>query len=148
MSNSGIRSQIVAEHGELRALVPHVESLAKQFEESAPEGHDLAKPLREAGLALYQKFAEHLDHEQALLEPVLRAAGPEGRRMALSLEHEHREQRELLDFLLRRLQEQPTPTLLIARQLQNFTNFLRLEMDHEEKTMLSPELLGDSEPGA
>jgi iron-sulfur cluster repair protein YtfE (RIC family) len=148
MSKSQIRSEIVAEHGELRELLPEVASLAEQFEQAAPGAHDLGRRLREAGLALYQKFAAHMDHEQQLLEPALRAAGAEGERLARRLEHEHHEQRELLDYLLTRLREQPTPTVLIARQLQNFTNFLRFEMDHEEKTLLAPEILRDPQDRA
>ena len=144
MSNSQIRSEIVAEHVELRGLLPRIESLAQQFEQAPPEAHGLGGQLRDAGLALYEKFAAHLDREQELLEPVLRTAGAEGERLARRMEHEHDEQRKLLDYLLTRLREQPTPTIVIARQLQNFTHFLRFEMDHEEQTMLSPEILGDS----
>jgi iron-sulfur cluster repair protein YtfE (RIC family) len=142
---SRIRSEIVAQHAELRALLPKVESLAEQFERAAPDARDLGVRLREAGLALYEKFGAHLDHEQQLLEPVLRAAGAEGERRARRLEHEHREQRELLHFLLHRLREQPEPTLLLARQLQDFAQFLRFEMDHEEESLLSPAVLGDAE---
>ena len=138
-----VRSEILRQHQELRGLLPRVETLAEQFERSEGEAPDLARELREAGLALYEKFGEHLDSEQELLEPALQRAGERGQRLLRRLEHEHREQRELLGYLLSRLRERPEPTILLSRQLHNFANYLRLEMEHEEKTLLVPELLGD-----
>lgn len=147
VSANQIRDEIVAQHSSLRALLPRIESLAEEFEQ-ASEAEDLGSRLRDAGLALYELFGAHLVREQELLEPVLRAAGPEGQRLARRLGHEHREQRQLLDYLLTRLLEQPAPTVVIARQLTSFTHFLRIEMDHEEETVLASSILGDSGDGA
>lgn len=138
-----IRREILAQHLELRSLLPEVEDLAGRFERAADEDEELGVALREAARILYEKFGSHLDREQELLEPALQGAGPQGERMARRLAHEHREQRELLRYLLRRLQQHPAPTLLVARQIVDFAGFLRVEMDHEERTMLSPALLGD-----
>jgi hypothetical protein len=66
---------------------------------------------------LYDKFGAHLDSEQALLEPVLRKSGLVGERLANRLRNEHHEQRELLKYLMARLEQQPEPTILIAREL-------------------------------
>lgn len=141
---SQVRSEIVEQHVEIRGLLPRVEALAKQFEEALDDAPELSRRLREAGLALYEKFGAHLDREEELLEPVLRAAGPHGDKLAQHLVREHHEQRELLQYLLTRLQEHPSPTILLARQLHDFASYLRVEMEDEEKTLLAPEILGDS----
>jgi hypothetical protein len=143
VSASEIRSNIVGQHAELKELLVEIEALAKRFEHAVETG-DVGAELREKGLALYQKFGAHLDSEQALLEPALRQVGPEGERLAHRLRSEHREQRELLKYLIARLEHHPEPTILIARELQNFTGFLRFEMVHEEETMLSEAILGSS----
>ena len=46
-------------------------------------------------------------------------------------------------YLVGRLEGHPEPTLLIARELEHFADFLRLEMVHEEESLLSPTLLGE-----
>jgi hypothetical protein len=43
-----------------------------------------------------------------------------------------------------RLVQHPEPTILIARELQHFSGFLRYEMAHEEETLLSPSVLKDT----
>jgi iron-sulfur cluster repair protein YtfE (RIC family) len=143
---SPIRREILAQHAELRQLLHGVEDVAKRFEEAAGEDPELGAHLQERGLALYETFGRHLDREQELLTPVLRAAGAEGERLLNRLEHEHHEQRELLKFLLGRLRQYPHPTIVIARELQTFGGFLRFEMNHEEEALLSPEVLRSGDP--
>ena len=140
---SQVRGEILIQHAEIRQMLSEVEDLAKRFEETAAEGPDLGKGLHERGLALYEIFGRHLDREQELLTPALRAAGAQGAQLLNRLEHEHREQRELLKFLLARLRQYPYPTIVIARELQNFGGFLRFEMNHEEEALLSPEVLSN-----
>jgi iron-sulfur cluster repair protein YtfE (RIC family) len=141
-----IRREILAQHAELRQLLHAVEDVAKRFEEVSGEDPELGKTLQERGLALYDTFGRHLDREQELLTPALQALGAEGERLLNRLEHEHHEQRELLKFLLGRLRQYPHPTIVIARELQNFGGFLRFEMNHEEEALLSPEVLRSGDP--
>ena len=141
MSGSEIRSRIAGQHAELRKLLREIETLAKRFEQSAGNTPAVGNQLHERGLALYEKFGAHLESEQELLEPALRRTGPEGERLANRLRNEHHEQRELLKYLIARLEQSPEPTILIARELQHFAGFLRHEMAHEEETMLSPAAL-------
>lgn len=136
-----IRREILAQHTEIRRMLREVEDLAKRFEEAAAEDPELGRELYEQGLAFYETLGRHLDREQELLTPALRAALPQGGRLLNRLEHEHHEQRELLNFLLARLRQYPHPTIVIARELQNFGGFLRFEMNSEEQTLLSPEVL-------
>lgn len=142
MSESPVRSEIVAQHDEMRSLVRDVEELAKRFERALGDDSDLGSQLHARGLELYEKFGSHLDREQELLEPVLRRAGANGEKLARRLLNEHHEQRELLKYLLRRLSQYP-PTLLIARELQHFAGFLRFEMSQEEANLLTPSVLGE-----
>jgi hemerythrin-like domain-containing protein len=137
---SEVRRRILEEHGALRAaldaLVPVAERFERDDEKAGPE-------LREGALALYELFAAHLEHEENALEPALRGRGADGGRLADRLSHEHREQRALLSYLTRRLQARPTPTLLVAREVRHFAEYLRLDMAHEEATLLSAAALGE-----
>lgn len=143
MARRAIRSEILAEHDEMRKLLDQVDALATRSElASEEEEPEPSAQLRECGLALYERFGAHLDHEQSLLEPVFERRGAQGKRMARRLATEHHEQRELLRYLLKRLSSQP-PTTLIARELRHFANFLRFEMRQEEERLLTPEALGE-----
>ena len=142
MAKRGIRSEILAEHDEMRKLLDQVEALATRFELASDEEPELGAQLHEHGLALYGRFGAHLDREQSLLEPVFERRGAQGERMARRLATEHHEQRELLRFLLKRLASQP-PTTLIAHELRHFAKFLRFEMRQEEERLLTPEALGE-----
>ncbi len=142
MGGSEIRSEIAGQHAELKELLGEIETLAKRFEQSAGNTPAVGNQLHNRGLALYKKFGAHLESEQELMEPALRKAGPEGEQLAHRLRNEHREQRELLKYLIARLEQHPEPTILISRELQHFAGFLRLEMVHEEETMLSAAVLG------
>jgi len=141
VSGGQVRREILEQHAELTQMLGEVEELAKRFEATAADDPDLGRDLHDRGLAFYETFGRHLDREQELLTPALRAAGARGARLLNRLEHEHHEQRELLTFLLGRLRQYPHPTIVIARELQNFGGFLRFEMNHEEEVMLSPEVL-------
>jgi len=142
MDAKAIRVQIIGEHTALKELLAEVEGLARKFEQLVEGDVAVGKQLHSLGLTLYEKFGTHLDNEQGLLEPALRATGRTGERLANRLAHEHHEQRELLRYLIARIEKHPVPTILIARELQNFAGFLRVEMAHEEETMLTAEVLG------
>ena len=144
MGVSEIRAEIVGQHAELRELLGEIEILAERFENSTENDGDAGHDLRDRGLVLYEKFGVHMDREQDLLEPPLRKSGPAGERVAKRLRNEHHEQRELLQYLMVRLEQQPEPTVLIARELQHFAGFLRYEMAREEETLLSPSVLRDT----
>jgi hemerythrin-like domain-containing protein len=134
-----IRRSILEEHEHLRRLLAELEPVLQAFE---AEESGVGSKLRERGLALYERLARHLDSEQDLVTPALRASGPDGDRRADRLAHEHREQRELLRYLMSRLDTQDQPTLLVAREVRSFIAYLHLDMAHEEETMLTDEILG------
>jgi hemerythrin-like domain-containing protein len=133
MSGEKIREAILAEHGQLRRMLDELAPLADRFE-TGETGVGVA--LRDAARALYETFAAHLAREEHSLEPALRGLGTEGQRMADRLAREHAEQRELLTYLVGRLRNAANPTLLVAREVRNFIEYLRLDMTHEETTLL------------
>jgi hemerythrin-like domain-containing protein len=142
MKATEIRDRILEQHEELREMLADLETLAKEFQ---PGGPVAAAPLRERGLALYAKLSDHLDFEDDLLVAALRAVGEGGEERAEDLAAEHREQRELLEFLIDRLTHERRPTVLVARELRGFIECLREDMEDEEATLLVPEVLADVE---
>jgi hemerythrin-like domain-containing protein len=135
-----VRDLVCDEHSTLREMLDGIEHLSLQFEQGDERVGDT---LREQGLALYQCFAAHLKMEDSVLGPALRDSGAEGQRAAKRLGHEHHEQQQLISYLLGRLDQQRAPTLLVARELRSFAEYLRLDMQHEETNLL-PSLVPES----
>jgi hemerythrin-like domain-containing protein len=144
MKASEVRKQVLEDHTALRGMLDEIEQLADEFEHGNAE---VEKTLRDRGLALYERFSTHLDLEDSTLAQALRSFAPSGEELADRLAREHEEQRELLRFLIRRLEEQSRPTILVARELRNFAGYLRYDMDHEEQTMLGEDVLSDRAAG-
>jgi hemerythrin-like domain-containing protein len=140
MRPSQIRERILGEHDTLREMVSGLAELANRFD---PERDDAAAELRKAGFECLETFAAHLDTEDGLLIPVLATIPEEGPVLAERLRREHHEQRELLEFLVRRLEDNQRPTSLVVNELHNFAEYLRLDMSHEEATILREDLLRD-----
>lgn len=141
MSNAEIRTRILDDHSMLRGRLDRIEALANRFETG---GSEVGKELREEGLALFEVFAAHLAYEDAQLVPALRMLPEKGGELATRLEREHREQRELLHYLVGRLATENRPTTLVARELQAFSSYLRIDMSHEESTILEGGILDDA----
>lgn len=135
-----VRQRVLEEHAEIRPLLDGVEKLAQRFEHGEEQ---VGRDLRKRGFGLYERLAAHMDVEEELLLSRLRGAGDRGRQLAERLAREHAEQRELLEYLLGRLGESTLPTLLIARELVSFVEYVRLDMSHEEHTLLANDLLAD-----
>jgi iron-sulfur cluster repair protein YtfE (RIC family) len=144
---SEVRREIAAQHAALRELLAEIDALVREFERAGEGAHDLGRRLHDRGFALYERFRAHLGSEQTLLEPALQRAGEAGRKLARRLANEHHEQRELLKYLVARLEQHPDPTLTMVRELEHFARFLRFEMEQEEESMLAPGLLEGGEGG-
>ena len=140
MKPSQVRERVLDDHMELRDLIEAVEALSDAFEKG---GDASGIALREHATALYEVFAAHLSLEDAFLIPALREIPEAGAAMADRLEREHREQRELILYLLGRLQQQERPTSLVANEVRSFAEYLRSDMMHEEATILNESLLRD-----
>ena len=135
-----VRSVVLAEHDEIRPMLDEVEALADRFESG---GSELGRTLRERGFYLYQRLGAHLELEERLLATLLRRAGARGAELADRLVREHAEQHELLGYLLERLGESTMPTLVIARELRSFVDYIRGDMAYEERTLLAEDVLHD-----
>jgi hemerythrin-like domain-containing protein len=136
-----VRERILREHAELRTRLEEIDTLLRECELDA----DAVVRLRERGLALYRRLSEHIELEDRMLVPTLRA-GIDGPQRAADLQRTHAEQRELLTFLVDRLEEQNRPAVLTVRELRNFADYLREDMNHEEFALLNRLTLPVREP--
>lgn len=133
------RLRVIEEHQKLRGMLDHLDELTKRF--SADE--EVGDELREAGASLFEVLAAHLALEDSVLVPALVDSVEGGAQLADRLQREHTEQREMLRFLVRRLEEENRPTALIWNELKSFSGYLRRDMRHEEETILREGLLPD-----
>ncbi len=140
LTAEAVRGLVLGEHAELRPMLEEIEMLAERFE---TRDESVGRTLRQRGFDFHKRFSGPLELEERDLAPRLRCAGDRGRKLAEHLGHEHREQRELLQYLLARLGESTIPTLLIARELRNFVSYVRLDMEHEEGDLLAEDVLHD-----
>jgi hypothetical protein len=125
-----VHERILGEHRVLRAMTAEVQRLVERFERGDPAS---AEPLRGAARDLYLRFEAHLSLEDAVLVPALRRL--RGAAAAEALRREHAGQRELLDFLLRRLVLPDRPATLLARELVQFGLLLHEDIVEEERLM-------------
>jgi hemerythrin-like domain-containing protein len=135
-----IRLRVFEEHEKLREMLDELDGLNKRFESGDEQ---VGAEIREFGSELFEVFASHLTLEDALLVPAIKDAMPEGPTLADRLSREHAEQRSILHYLFRRLEEEDRPTALISNELRSFAEYLRRDMHHEEETILSQELFPD-----
>lgn len=134
-----VRVRILAEHAALRSALDELETLSEAFRHGQT---GLAAKLRETGKAFVEVFAAHILTEDTLLVAALRTL-ESGDDLADRLVHEHREQRELIGYLLGRLADDGRPTTLVANEMRSFAHLVRIDMEHEEGTILREDLLCD-----
>jgi len=135
-----LRKAILDQHAGLSELLDSVEVAARRV-----QGGDrsVLKLLRERGHELHERMSEHLEFGDRWLVPVIRELDAWGSERAQQIEEEHRGQRELLCFVLERLEDRAAPVQLLAEQLRSFILSLRDDMHYEEQSILSEELLRD-----
>lgn len=137
MQPEEIRARVFAEHEQLRGQLDEIDGWTRRFE----NGEEVGSEICELGVGLFELFASHLALEDSLLAPALAELAPDGEALADRLVREHDEQRAMLRYLLRRLEEARRPTALIANELRSFAGYLRRDMQHEEETILREGLL-------
>lgn len=131
-------SRILDEHARLRGMLDALERTLDRFEAG---GREVGRELRAQGVELFEVFAAHIHLEDAALVPALSGLGESGKIRAERLVHEHQEQRELIEFLLARLADDHRPSLVVARELRAFVEYVRQDMAHEEEMLRSEDLL-------
>jgi hemerythrin-like domain-containing protein len=131
--SSRVRIRILSDHGQLRGLLDQLDQQAFRVAQGAGEGAIL---LRALGLQLLGRFSEHLALEDRFLVPALRRAGPAGRERAEQVGADHREQRELLDYLLDKVRDPSRPAAVLAAEWRSLVELLLDDMAQEELTIL------------
>ena len=144
MRPSEVKQRILNDHQLIKIMVSEVRNLALRIQ--AGEEY-LSGRLRERGQDLYERFCRHIDLEDVILVGALRDADAGGEQRAEELRNEHREQREVLTYLLERLLDPTQPQILMVVDLLNFTAWLLDDMRHEEEMILHGDLLRDDVVG-
>lgn len=128
-SNERVRREILDEHTELRAIIAKIRG--------AGDPGCLALATAE----LLDRLAAHLEHEDAVLAPVLRTIDAWGPERARRLRDDHVAQRAQLAQLRRELAT--TPEAALASTVRAFVDALVADMESEERDVLDAALLRD-----
>ena len=137
MQPSEVRRRILEDHERLRRELERVEDLARELVEGMP-----ISALKAEAEGLVKRLLAHMQWEEAHLLPALREADAWGAERAERLVHDHREQRDLLAFVLGRLRH-TTPAAIVARDLVHLADLLREDMQGEENDLLDERVLRD-----
>jgi hypothetical protein len=138
MKPSEIRQRILRDHRGLRNDLERLEALAADVRAGRPCG-----ALRVDAEALLAWLKGHMRWEESYLLPALREADAWGAERAERLLRDHREQRELLEFLNGRLQDEGQPAVLVVRDVTQLIELLRDDMRAEEAELLDERVLRD-----
>lgn len=140
---SEIRLLILAQHEELRVMYAELDALLPRVRAGDA---DCERTLREHCRRLYQLLLRHIAVEDTLLAPALRETDGFGPVRAEDLLLEHDRQRRLLRYALSSIDEGTNGTTLV-RSIPALLVSLREDMAHEERDLLSTELLRDDTIG-
>jgi iron-sulfur cluster repair protein YtfE (RIC family) len=139
MEPSAIRARILSDHQGLRRDLERLEALAAEVS----TGRTPSTALRVDTEALLAWLRAHMRWEESYLLPALREADAWGNERAERLVQDHREQRELLDFLNQRIADEMQPAALLARDVAHLIALLRDDMRVEEAELLDERVLRD-----
>jgi len=134
-----VRTRVLAEHGELRALLDDVEHLATL----AAANRRALPALRARARNLYRKFASHIDLEDCILAPALREVVGWGAMLSARLAEEHRRQREQLRHAIALIESDEASGTRVIASIRRFSRALASDMKEEEDEILRSDLLHD-----
>ena len=134
------RAWILQDHQNLRALLAQLEDVAQQVRDG---DRRLLGPLRLEAERFMHRFEEHTLWEDRYLRPALLNADAWGQERAARLDHDHTEQRALLEDSLARLREADQPPAQVARAVLDLIALIRTDMEEEERDLLDPRILRD-----
>jgi hypothetical protein len=138
-SASDVRREIFAQHGVLRTFLAD----AAQTARSAAGGDVAAGRMLFAICArLRSRLERHMAFEEGALVPALRASDPWGIERARRLLEEHVRQRQELSALVQ-LSQTEAEARTVAFTLQTLISDVLIDMDHEERELLTREVLHD-----
>lgn len=139
MLPSEVRAKILEDHRRLRGELGRLEATAIDGE----IGEADAALLRELGESFLEQLAAHMRWEDQNLAPALRDADAWGEERERRLVTEHAEQRAQMRSLLDRLHETQRDARQLAVDLLELVEWLRRDMEHEERETLDPDVLRD-----
>ncbi len=132
-----VRERVLGEHEVLRGMLTSLEALATRVLDGDAR---VLGELRAASSELYQTMLRHIELEETLLVPALREADSFGAVRAVDLHAEHDHQREaLFDALM----VAPLEGVELAQSAVRIAAELRTHMAHEERELVSDEVLRD-----
>jgi len=144
MQASEVRRRILTDHQRLRRDLERLERLANQIRQGLPI--PLAM-LREDIERLFVWLRAHMEWEESYLLPALREADAWGAERGERLIRDHREQRELLDFLVARLRDATRPAEIVVGDVCHLVELLREDIREEEQELLDERVLRDDVVG-
>jgi iron-sulfur cluster repair protein YtfE (RIC family) len=133
---------VLSDHRALRAELERLETLAVEVVEQTPEPARIGD-LRTDADGLLARLGDHMRWEETYLLPALRDADAWGEERALRLAADHREQRELLGFILERLHDPTRTDAMVVRDVHGLIALLREDMREEEEELLDERVLRD-----
>ena len=139
MKPSEVRSRVLSDHERLRRDLDRLGDLAGVIR----NGHVALATLRADTEVLLARLEAHMHWEESYLLPTLREADAWGVERAEQLTRDHREQRELLDYLTRSLRDRAKPAALVEREVRHLIGLLRDDMREEEAELLDERVLRD-----
>jgi hemerythrin-like domain-containing protein len=134
------RAWILQDHQNLRVLLSQLEDVAQQVQDG---DRRLLGPLRLEAERFMHRFEDHTRWEDRYLRPALLDADAWGQERAARLDHDHTEQRKLLEDSLDRLREADRPPAQVARAVLDLIALIRTDMEEEERDLLDPRVLRD-----
>ena len=144
MTPAETREWVLADHRRLRAALDALEELARTYQQGE---RTLLGSLRNATERFLNRFEEHTRWEDEHLRPVLIDADAWGAERAKRLDHDHKEQRELLDYSLGLICDPGRSPVLIGRGVIDLIALIRSDMEEEERDLLDPRVLRDDVVG-
>ena len=140
LAPSEVRRRILEEHGKLRRLLIDLDALA----DAVLQGNSgLGARLRDKSTEIYELLRDHIDLEDRILAPALRETPGFGELREQRLLEHHAEQRKQFEDALAELRVGPPSPQGLARRIRELVADIRLDMAHEDKDLLNPDLLRD-----
>jgi DNA repair protein RadC len=138
MKPSHVRTRIIQDHTTLRLQLEQLENSVALMLADETKAAQVAELARQVLLELVQ----HTELEDAILAPALMEADAWGPQRASQLRAHHESQRAQLRELTSLYGGRLTPSD-IARVTEDFVRDLRSDMEHEERDLLSVDVLRD-----
>ena len=126
--------RVLAEHARLRAVIADVDRMASAV--AAGESHHL-EMLREKAERLYRMLEQHIDHEDAVVGPIIERIDVWGSVRLEQMRHEHAGQRMVLKQALYDLGVDGRP---LGQAVQSLCWEILHDMRREEHDLLHPDL--------